>query len=329
MTDGTPAQAAISTGRKTRVSGRAAAAEGQRRRRSSVRLFIYFIPFLVLIFLFSYLPLYGWIYAFFDYYPALGLAHSQFVGFEWFRFLVGSPTQMRQIGQVLLNTFAMSFLGIASSVLPVGFALFLNEIKADWFKGIVQTLTTLPNFISWVLIYMIAFSMFSTGGLVNSTLKDWGFIVTPIQFLNTDSHTWLMMLAWNVWKGLGWGAILYLASITAIDPALYESAKIDGAGRFQLMRHITLPALTPTFFVLLMLSVANILNNGMDQYYVFQNAFNETHIQVLDLYVYNVGIVGNSLSMATALSMLKSIVSVVLLFGVNFLSKRVRGTSII
>ncbi|MCL2795792.1 MAG: ABC transporter permease subunit, partial [Microbacteriaceae bacterium] len=292
-------------------------------------LFLYLVPFLVLVFLFSYLPLYGWIYAFFNYYPALGLAHSQFVGLEWFKFLIGSPTQLQQIGQVLLNTFAMSFLGIAASVLPVAFALFLNEIKANWFKGIVQTLTTLPNFISWVLVYMIAFSMFSTSGLVNSTLKDWGFIVAPIQFLNTDQHTWLMMLAWNTWKGLGWGAILYLAAITGIDPTLYESAKIDGAGRFQLMRHITLPALTPTFFVLLMLAVANILNNGMDQYYVFQNAFNEQHIQVLDLYVYNVGIVGNSISMGVAISMLKSVVSVVLLFGVNFLSKRVRGTAII
>ncbi|WP_245631530.1 ABC transporter permease [Curtobacterium ammoniigenes] len=331
MLDGTPAAVTTLDERAVTVAPAKANARRTERKRSrtSFRLFLYFTPFLLLIFLFSYYPLYGWIYAFFNYYPALGIAHSPFVGLEWFKFLVNSPTQLKQIGQVLLNTFAMSFLGIASSVLPVGFALFLNEMKAGWFKGVVQTLTTLPNFISWVLIYMIAFSMFSTTGLVNSTLKDWGFIVTPIQFLNTDSHTWLMMLAWNVWKGLGWGAILYLASITSIDPALYEAAKIDGAGRFQIMRFVTLPALTPTFFVLLMLSVANILNNGMDQYYVFQNAFNEQHIQVLDLYVYNVGIVGNSLSMAAALSMLKSLVSIVLLFGVNSLSKRVRGTSII
>jgi multiple sugar transport system permease protein/putative aldouronate transport system permease protein len=321
-------QSALVAVRKTRLR-RATGRQRERRSPASVRLFLYIVPFMVLVFLFSYFPLWGWVYSFFDYKPALGLGHSQFVGLQWFRFLVGSPTQLKQIGQVMLNTFAMSFLGIASSVLPVAFALFLNEIKSTWFKSIVQTLTTLPNFISWVLVYAIAFAMFSTTGLVNSTLKDWGFIATPIQFLQSDSHVWLTMLAWNVWKTVGWGSILYLAAIAGIDPTLYESAKIDGAGRFQLMRHITLPALTPTFFVLLMLSIASILSNGLDQYYVFQNAFNEKHIQVLDLYVFNVGIVGNSLSMATAISMLKSVISVVLLLGVNFLSKRVRGTSII
>ena len=330
MTNGTtPASTVLSERATLLVEDKGVRARKTRRSGSSIRLFLYVVPFLILVFLFSYLPLYGWIYSFFDYKPALGLGHSQFVGLQWFRLLVDSPTQLKQIGQVMLNTFAMSFLGILSSVLPVLFALFLNEIKSTWFKNLVQTLTTLPNFISWVLVYSIAFALFSTTGLVNSALKDWGFITTPVAFLQSDAHTWLMMLAWNVWKTVGWGSILYLAAIAGIDPTLYESAKIDGAGRFQLMRHITLPALTPTFFVLLMLSIASILSNGLDQYYVFQNAFNTQHIQVLDLYVYNVGIVGNSLSMATALSMLKSIISVVLLLSVNLLSKRFRGTSLI
>ena len=121
---------------------------------------------------------------------------------------------------------------------------------------------------------------------------------------------------------------MYLAAVAGIDQELYDAAKVDGAGRFSLMRNITLPALLPTYFVLLMLSVANFLNNGMDQYFVFQNAFNKTHIQVLDLYVYNIGISGNSISVATAISMLKSIISVSLLCIVNFLSKKLRGESI-
>jgi multiple sugar transport system permease protein/putative aldouronate transport system permease protein len=128
---------------------------------------------------------------------------------------------------------------------------------------------------------------------------------------------------------LGWGAIMYLAGISGIDPELYESARIDGANRFHLMRHITLPALMPTFLVMLMLSIANLLNNGMDQYFVFQNAFNRNTIQVLDLYVYNLGMGGNSLSLATAISMLKSVISVALLAIVNIASKKIRGTSII
>ena len=137
------------------------------------------------------------------------------------------------------------------------------------------------------------------------------------------------MILWNTWKSLGWNAIMYLAAITSIDPGLYEAAKIDGAGRFRLMYHITLPELLPTFFVLLMLSIANFLNNGMDQYFVFQNAFNRTHIQVLDLYVYNIGLTGGSFSLATAIGMMKSIVSVVLLTIVNVASKKIRGASII
>ncbi|WP_243064431.1 sugar ABC transporter permease [Humibacter sp. RRB41] len=302
---------------------------GKPNGKKSIGMFLCILPFLVLIFVFSYLPLYGWIFSLYDYQPALGLQGSAFVGFQWFEMLVSSPTQMAQILQVLANTLAMSFLGIATSILPLIFAVFLNEVKAPWFRNIVQTLTTLPNFISWVLVYMIAFSLFSSSGLVNSVLTDSGIITTPVKFLDSGDHVWITMLLWSLWKGLGWGAIIYLAAITGIDPALYESARIDGAGRFQLMRFITIPQLMPTYVVLLMLSVANLLNNGMDQYYVFQNAFNMQHIQVLDLYVYNVGLTGNNLSLATAIGMLKSLISVILLLTVNLIAKRARGTSII
>lgn len=300
-----------------------------RNRRDGKIMFLCIVPFLILVFLFSYFPLHGWIYALYDYKPALGLSGSEFVGLKWFKILVSSPTQLNQILQVMKNTFAMSFLGIATSMLPVFFAILLNEVKCKWFKNLVQTLTTLPNFISWVLIYTIAFSLFSSTGLINTLLQEHGFISEAIKFLDSDNHTWLMMCLWNIWKGLGWGAIMYLAAIAGIDPELYESARIDGANRFHLMRYITLPALMPTYLVMLMLSIANLLNNGMDQYFVFQNAFNKEHIQVLDLYVYNIGLGGNSLSLATVLSMLKSLVSVALLAIVNLASKKIRGSSII
>lgn len=299
------------------------------RGKTSPTMFFVILPFLVLAFVFSYLPLLGWVTAFYNYKPALGLGGSEFVGLQWFEILVSSETQLQQIGQVMVNTLAMSFLGIATSILPLFFAILLNEIRATWFKNTVQTLTTLPNFISWVLVYMIAFSLFSSSGLVNTTLHDWGLITVPMKFLDTDQHVWLTMVAWSLWKGLGWGAILYLAAIAGIDQSLYESARIDGASRFQLMRYITFPQLMPTFVVLLVLSIANILNNGMEQYYVFQNAFNREHIQVLDLYVYNIGMTGNSLSMATVLSMLKSVISLALLLAANAIAKRARGSSII
>lgn len=293
------------------------------------KLFYYLIPFIILCFLFSYFPLHGWIYSFYDYKPPLKLSQCEFVGLKWFKTLFANKTQVTQIIQVMKNTFAMSLLGIATSILPVGFAIFLNEIKCKWFKNIVQTLTTLPNFISWVLVYSVAYSLFTDSGMVNTILQHIGAISQPIKFLDSDAHTYLWMTLWSMWKGLGWGAIMYLAAIAGIDQELYEAAEVDGANRFQLIKNITIPALMPTFFVMLMMSVANFLNNGMDQYYVFQNAFNKTHIQVLDLYVYNIGMTGSSLSLATAISMLKSIVSVTLLAIVNFVSKKTRGESII
>ena len=302
----------------------------KKKNAEGKKMFLYILPFLILSFAFSYFPLYGWVYAFFDYKPPLNLSQCDFVGLKWFKMLFTNPTQMKQLAKVMINTFAISGLGLATSFLPVFFAILLNEIKVKWFKKTVQTLTTLPNFISWVMVFSAAFSLFSATGMVNSLLTDLGIITEPIKFLDSDSHTWLAMLLWSTWKGLGWGAIMYLAAIAGIDQELYEAARVDGAGRFKLMRHITLPALLPTFFVLAMLSIANFLNNGLDQYYVFQNSFNRQHIQVLDLYVYNIGIGGGqSPSLATAIGMLKSVVSITLLAGVNLLSKKVRGESII
>lgn len=267
------------------------------------RMFLYMLPFLLLCFAFSYFPLHGWIYSFYDYKPPLKLSQCNFMGLRWFKMIFGNPAQVRQLFIVMRNTFAMSFLNIATSVLPLFFAVFLNEIKCKWFRKMVQTLTTIPNFISWVLVYAVAFCLFSNTGMVNTVFQNLGVILKPIKFLDSDSHTYIAMLLWSTWKGLGWGAIMYLASIAGIDQEMYEAARVDGAGRFQLMRYITLPELMPTYFVMLMLSVANFLNNGMDQYFVFQNAFNKAHIQVLDLYVYNIGMTGSSLSLATAISM--------------------------
>ena len=293
------------------------------------RMFLYMLPFLLLCFAFSYFPLHGCIYSFYDYKPTLKLSQCNFMGLRWFKMIFGNPAQVRQLFNVMRNTFAMSFLNIATSVLPLFFAVFLNEIKCKWFRKMVQTLTTIPNFISWVLVYAVAFCLFSNTGMVNTVLQNLGVILKPIKFLDSDSHTYIAMLLWSTWKGLGWGAIMYLASIAGIDQEMYEAARVDGAGRFQLMRYITLPELMPTYFVMLMLSVANFLNNGMDQYFVFQNAFNKAHIQVLDLYVYNIGMTGSSLSLATAISMLKSLISVTLLMAVNGISKKIRGVSLV
>ena len=308
--------------KQKKKASKRAAAEGK-------KLFLLILPFLILTFMFSYFPLHGWIYVFFDYRAPLKLSQCEFVGLKWFKTLFSNKTQVAQLIQVMKNTFAMSLLGIATSFLPVLFAVFLNEIKCKWFKNLVQTLTTLPNFISWTLVYAVAFSLFSTTGMMNSVLEHIGLITEPIKFLDSGDHVWLSMILWSTWKGLGWGSIMYLAAIAGIDQEMFEAAKVDGAGRWAIIKNITIPSILPTYFVMLMLSIANFLNNGMDQYYVFMNSFNKSSIQVLDLYVYNIGMTGKSLSLGTAIGILKSLVSVVLLFIVNTASKKTRGETIV
>ena len=211
----------------------------------------------------------------------------------------------------------------------MAFAIFLSEIRNDKFRRFVQTFTTVPNFISWVLVYAIAFCIFSTDGFLSSIMVNAGIWDQGKNLLMSDSHTWLKMWAWGMWKGIGWSAIIYIAAISGIDQQLYEAATVDGAGRFQRMWHITVPSLIPTFCVLLLMSVANVLSNGMDQYLVFENATNTNSVMVLDLYVYKLGIGQGMIPLTTVVSMLKSIISVVLLFGANGISKLIRGESII
>ena len=257
-----------------------------KKKWKSIRLFLYVAPFIALVIIFSYYPLYGWIYAFYDYRPPKPFSEAQFVGLKWFKSLVENDIKIKQIVQVLKNTFAMSALTLGTSWLPMLFAVFLNEIRCVKFRKLVQTVTTLPNFVSWVLVYSVAFSLFNSTGMANTLLMKLGFTTEPILFLQSTKHVWFTQWLWLTWKNLG-------------------------------------------YFVLLMINIANFLNNGMEQYYVFQNAFNKQYIQVLDLYVYNTAMGSGSYSVSVAISMLKSVVSVILLVGANTFSKKVRGESFI
>lgn len=293
------------------------------------KLFLMLMPFLALVAVFSYLPLWGWRYAFFDYKAGDTLSMENFVGFKWFTELLKNPATVRDIGNVMKNTLGMSGIGIITSWMPMAFAIFLSEIKNVKFRRFVQTFTTVPNFISWVLVYSIATCIFSTDGFLSSILVNLGIWSEGHNLLMDGSHTWLKMWLWGTWKGIGWSAIIYIAGISGIDQQLYEAATVDGAGRFQRMWHITVPGLIPTFCVLLLMSIANVLSNGMDQYLVFKNATNASSIRVLDLYVYELGIGKGSIPLTTVVSMLKSVISVTLLFLANGASKLIRGESIV
>ena len=277
---------------------------GPKQRRSYME-FLYILPFILLVAAMSYFPLYGWRYAFHDYEPPFPITPENFVGLKWFNYIISKPARVRDVLRVLRNTFAMSGISLLFSWFPMIFAVFLNEIKCRPYRKFVQTATTLPNFISWVLVFSIA-------------------------FLKSSEHVWFRMWLWLTWKNAGWAAIMYLAAISGIDEQMIEAAKVDGATRMQIIWRITIPSILPTFFVIVMLNIASFLNNGMEQYYVFQNNFNKEYIEVLDLYVYNIAHQGTgNYPLSTAISMLKSIVSIGLLAGANGLSKLIRGESFI
>ena len=197
---------------------------------TSYKLFIMFLPFIILAFIFAYLPLYGWRYAFFDYKSGPGnLSMNDFVGLKWFKSLVDNPMTRSDIVRVMKNTLIMSGLGIATSWLAMAFAIFLSEIRTGWFRRIVQVFTTVPNFISWVLVYAIAFAIFSNEGFINNIMTQVTGVVHNRLYLQEDSMLYVKMLLWGIWKGIGWSAIIYIAGISGIDQQLYESSTVDGA----------------------------------------------------------------------------------------------------
>lgn len=297
----------------------------RKRNKESIQLFLIALPFVLFIFAFSYVPLFGWAYAFTDYRAGKGLTDIEFVGLQHF---IAIWNNRRELFRVLRNTFALSLLGLLFSPLPVVFAILINEIKSSKFRKLVQTFTTLPNFISWIVVFTLTFAMFSADGMVNGVLRKFGAesIMNP---LGNNDIAWGFQWALATWKSLGWNAIIYIAAITGIDSELYDAVHVDGANRWQTIWHVTVPGLYSTFFVLLLLQISNILSNGFDQYFVFYNPLTADKLEVLDYYVYKIGVLTNNYPQSIALGMFKTIISVTLLFGANKLSQRMRGESIV
>lgn len=296
-----------------------------KRMPEGKKFFLASIPFIIFVFAFAYVPLFGWAYAFFDYRPGLSLLDCDFVGFRIFEKIWNNRNELIR---VMRNTLAMSLIGLAGMPLPVIFAIMLNEIKSSKFRKLVQTTTTLPNFISWIVVFTLAFAMFSSDGMVTNVIKALGGRVTT-NLLGDNDHVWIFQWALATWKSLGWCSIIYVASIAGIDAELYDAAHVDGANRWQTIRHITIPGLYPTFFVQMLLQISNMLNNGFEQYFVFYNPMVANKIEVLDYYVFRIGVLTNDYPQSIALGMCKTIISVTLLFTANHLSKKVRGESIV
>lgn len=310
------------------AAGKLLETAGSRQKRiESFKLFLLILPCLALVFVFHYMPLWGWVYAFFQYKPGMSLANCKFVGFQNFTNLFGNPVMRQNLFRVLRNTLGIQFINYLLMPVPMLFAIFLSEIKSTRFQKCVQTLTTLPHFISWVIMFSLMSSLFGSSGLVNALMQKFGAEMT-VNILTTDKHVWLIQALLYTWKNLGWNAIIYFAAITGLDQEVNEAAMIDGANRWQRIRYITIPLLMPTFFVLLIMSIGNFLNSGIDQFLAFSNALNKEYIEVLDLYVYNLGIGSGQISFSVAVGVMKSIIALILFGLANTASKKIRGTSV-
>lgn len=293
-------------------------------RRKKYNLLFMTLPFMIIVLLFNYMPIFGWIYSVFDYIPGVSVFDCDFVGLDYFRLIFKDANVVR----TLKNTFIFAVIGIVLTPLPMFFAILLNEIKCGPVRRVVQTFTTLPNFISWVIIFSLAFSLFATDGVVTTLIaRITGSEVNSI--LSSGESVYWFQTALGIWKSLGWSSIIYLAAIAGIDQEQYEAARVDGAGYVQCALHVTLPLLMETYVVLFILQIGNFLNTGYEQYMLFKNALTANNIEVLDLYTYRIGLENMDYSYGVAISILKSIVSISLVVLANMVAKKIRGNTVI
>ena len=277
------------------------------------------LPGLIVIFIFSYIPLYGLVIAFQKYNPGMGFS-SPWVGFDNFLYVFNQPVFMRTI----FNTFFISFFKIIGNiVVPVIFALLLNEVYSNKLKRTFQTLIYIPNFLSWVIMAGVMMDILSKNGALNQLLGMFG--VDPINFLGSpEVFPWTIIIS-DIWKGFGFGTVVYLAALTGIDPGLYESAMLDGAKRWQQTLYITLPMLMPTIILMLVLSLGSVLNAGFDQIFNLYSPIVYETGDIIDTYVYRLGIEQAQYSVGTAIGLFKSLVSCVLVLISYVLADKVAG----
>ena len=286
--------------------------------------YVFLLPAAIYVFVFDYLTIYGLVIAFMDFSFARGFALSKWVGLKHFEILFESPTFYR----VLKNSLTLSFMRLAVGFpMPIALALLLNEVRHLGFKRLSQTIVYLPHFISWVIIAGMTYNLFgTTDGMVNVFLRQLGLKNVP--FLSSPGLFRQTLIGIEIWKGLGWGSIVYLSAITTIDPEYYEAARVDGAGRWKCMRYITLPCIAPTLTVMLILRMGSLINNGFEQIYLLYSPLVYEVADVLETYAYRVGIREGRYSYTTALGLFKSLISVVMVFGTNAFSRKISGNAI-
>lgn len=277
-------------------------------RTFTINYHLMLLPGMILLGIFSFVPMFGVIIAFQQYYPARGIFRSKFIGLDNFIYMFQLPDSK----QIFINTILIASMKIiANLIVPLLFALLLNEIRIIWFKRTFQTVVYLPYFLSWVILASAVINIFSVDGVVNKVISLFG--VKPVFFMASNDWFRPIVVLTSTWKDFGFNMIVYLAAITGINTVLYEAATIDGATRMQQLRYVTIPGILPTIILLATLSLGNVLNAGFDQIFNLYNPLVYSSGDIIDTYVYRAGLVQAQYSFATAVGLLKSVISFILI----------------
>lgn len=293
-------------------------------------LHLMMLPGFICLILFAYVPMYGIVIAFQDYQLGDVIGASQWVGGKHFVDFFHT----RDVWQILRNTIAMSMLRLLIGFpAPILLALLLNECRSPGYKRVVQTISYLPHFISWVVVTTIVMQFLSNdGGAVNEMLMALHIIDQPIMFMGESKYFWIIVVLSDVWKNIGWNTIIYLSAISSINMELYDAAAIDGANRLQKARHVTIPGIGPTVVILLILQISKLLNTSFEEIMLFTNDMKNSMIkdvaEVIDTYVLRFGLRQMRFSYASAVGLFRSVVSILLLVTSNFISRKVADSSL-
>lgn len=291
----------------------------RKRLAREKELWFWTLLFIVWWAIFFLMPIYGIGYAFFDYKPGRTLTMDDFVGLKHFASFFKSRDAMK----IIRNTLVLSGLRMTVGfIMPVILALMLDELRQGPFKKIVQTISYLPYFVSWVVVASLATSLLNSDGVVNEVLQKLGLTSSPIPFLTDGKYFWGLRTFLDIWKGIGWDTILYMSAIAGIDQALYEAGAVDGITRWGSVKYITLPSIMPTIVLLFILGIGNFLNLGYEQNLLLGQATTRDYWEIIDTYVYRYGIQKGRYSFSIAISLMKSVIGLVLVFCANKVAKK-------
>jgi len=291
------------------------------------QLLVLSVPFMLIVIMFSYIPLWGWLMAFKNYKPGVTtILQAPWIGLDNFKELFTDSYFFLAIRNTLAISSLKLVFGFTSAII---LAVLLNEVKIKLFKRTVQTISYLPHFVSWVVAANVVFmSLSPDGGIVNTILINLGIIKESVPFMGIKEYFWVIVALSHVWKSVGWGAIIYLSAMSGIDPNLYEAAAIDGAGRIKRIFNVTLPSIAPTIKILLVLNIGWILTAGFEQVFLLGNSSVDEVARTLEIYVYNYSMKYFRYSYGTAIGIFNSVVSFTLITIANRVSKKVDGEGI-